>query len=138
MALVFAQKAVNLGCDWDHGLDFYEPKLELLRQRYHAFEAILRNPTFTWNTETNTVHATKDEWDAIVRVRDDLDDPEGDHQEHVAEPNEAGEGGSSDDDDGIVFMGQVTETSLTVLWTWSQVKGKTSGCDGIGGKHIFC
>ncbi|KAK4421451.1 hypothetical protein Salat_2095700 [Sesamum alatum] len=89
--VVFTQKVVNFALDWDHDLDFYETKLEQLRQRYHAFEAILRNPIFTWNVQTNIVRATKDEWASLVRE---------------AAPNEGQEGGTDDDDDdGVVFLG---------------------------------
>ncbi|KAK4421284.1 hypothetical protein Salat_2078900 [Sesamum alatum] len=129
-ALVFAQKAVNYDWDWDQGQQFYEGKLQLLRQRCTTFDAILQNPAFSWNTDTNKLQASKERWDAIVcdipfanayRWRgeakwellckifegDDLDDPERNRQKHAVEPNAArvGVGGFCDDDDGIVFLG---------------------------------
>ncbi|KAK4412535.1 hypothetical protein Salat_2900600 [Sesamum alatum] len=127
-ALGFAQRAVNVYAHWDHGLDFYESKLGLLRKRYEAFGKLLHNPGFTWDVETNTVRATSAEWATLVGdipfanayrwrgekkwgllctifIGENVEDLDRERLEHNAAGDGEGDGSYGDDDDGVVFLG---------------------------------
>ncbi|KAK4413495.1 hypothetical protein Salat_2762100 [Sesamum alatum] len=130
-ALVFAQKAVNYDQDWDHDHEFYEGKLQLLRERYTTFDAILVNPAFIWDPEANKVQASKEGWDAIVREmtwmirRENVRNMPPIQMHRVMELR-----GLPTMTTASFFLGHAMTMSRTTLWTWYLVKGMSSGWNG--------
>ncbi|KAK4426357.1 hypothetical protein Salat_1404300 [Sesamum alatum] len=49
------------------GIEFYTTWLDFLRQRYEAFERLLKDPGFDWNPQTNRVIGSKETWDKLFR-----------------------------------------------------------------------
>ncbi|KAK4421788.1 hypothetical protein Salat_2129400 [Sesamum alatum] len=66
-SLSFAQAIINESSPIDFGIEFFNSKLELLRQRFTTFRRILQHPSFLWNAQTNRVIAAKKARAALVQ-----------------------------------------------------------------------